>query len=79
MIEALGGAETEVDAGSAVAFYPTRVDEDALERLSCPTMVIIGEDDVMIPSTFLDSLKERCPQPSKGRSFEGCGHAFAHR
>ena len=51
----------------------------ALALLTCPTMLILGEDDKMIPPTFSSSLATLCPHESEGHSFPGCGHAFAHR
>jgi fermentation-respiration switch protein FrsA (DUF1100 family) len=51
----------------------------ALALLTCPTMLILGEDDNMIPPTFPASLATLCLHQSEGHSFPGCGHAFAHR
>ena len=48
---------------------------DRLHRISCPTLVMCGEDDVMTPMRFGRSLTERI-EGSRLVTIGGTGHAF---
>ena len=48
---------------------------DRLHRISCPTLVLCGEDDVMTPMRFGRSLTERI-EGSRLVTIGGTGHAF---
>lgn len=58
---------------ATIAFHS----RDRLHRISCPTMLIFGEEDVMTPMRFARELV-RGIKGSRLVTLEGTGHLFVH-
>jgi carboxymethylenebutenolidase len=85
-------AACQRDVAAAVLFFPSqpRFEElapstpvhaiDLLWMLTCPTLVIYGDEDPVMPPELLADLRARITQwsvPAEVRIYPGAGHAFS--
>ena len=50
---------------------------ERLHRISCPTLLVFGEDDVLTPMRFAESMSQAIAN-SRLVTMEGTGHGFIH-